>query len=61
MFRDSPAAFMAAKFNRTDTSAGYHPLICHMLDVAAVARALWDGGMSRFTEYMIEEASIWAN
>lgn len=32
---------LAAKF-RADAPGGYHPLICHMADVAAVTLALWD-------------------
>ncbi len=32
---------LAAKF-RADAPGGYHPLICHMADVAAVALAIWD-------------------
>lgn len=36
---------LAAKFGREATAAGgpaYHPLICHMTDVAAVTLAMWD-------------------
>lgn len=36
---------LAAKFNRESTApagAAFHPLICHMADVAAVAMAMWE-------------------
>lgn len=37
-----PVARIAAKFtSRSDGSFQTHPLICHMLDVAAVAEAVW--------------------
>lgn len=39
---------LAAKFGREPNRPAdrYHPLICHMLDVAAVAEALWDTALS---------------
>lgn len=37
------AARVAAKFRRSaDGDYDYHPLICHMMDVAAVAQAMWE-------------------
>lgn len=44
----APSALVAAKFRR-EPSGGYlyHPLICHMVDVAAVAEALWDDCLPR--------------
>lgn len=42
MLRDGEAR-LAAKFQRTSSGELlYHPLACHMADVAAVALALWD-------------------
>lgn len=34
------------KLGTASTSNGYHPLICHMADVAAVARAIWTSSLS---------------
>jgi CRISPR-associated endonuclease/helicase Cas3 len=33
---------LPAKFGGVNGVYGFHPLICHMLDTAAVARAIWD-------------------
>ena len=33
---------LAAKFREGEHGPSYHPLACHMADVAAVALALWD-------------------
>ncbi len=35
-----------AKLAERGEAAGYHPLICHMLDVAAVTEAMWDEVLS---------------
>lgn len=43
-----PAALVAAKFRREPSGGpARHPLICHIVDVAAVAEALWDECLSR--------------
>lgn len=34
------------KLGRGAVSQGFHPLICHMVDVAAVAREMWDAALS---------------
>jgi CRISPR-associated endonuclease/helicase Cas3 len=41
---DTPTGRLSAKFDRGGSGA-YHPLICHLLDVAAVARVLWERGL----------------
>jgi len=38
---------LAAKFGSSPSPEHYHPLFCHILDVAAVAMALWDRSIPR--------------
>ncbi|MGI8554187.1 MAG: CRISPR-associated helicase Cas3' [Dehalococcoidia bacterium] len=40
-------AFWAKLPRREDASQGFHPLICHMIDVAAVAELMWDEVLSQ--------------
>ncbi|MCL4466185.1 MAG: CRISPR-associated helicase Cas3' [Chloroflexi bacterium] len=50
-------AFLWAKLGRKDAPAGtYHPLICHMLDVAAVAHCLWREVLAPSTRRRLAEA-----
>jgi CRISPR-associated endonuclease/helicase Cas3 len=37
-----------AKRSRNPDEAGYHPLVCHLIDVAAVADLLWSQALSPF-------------
>lgn len=48
---------LAAKFGHEPNRPPdrYHPLICHMLDVAAVAEALWDTALSPATRGFFQE------
>lgn len=41
--RDTPPdpIYLWAKLSKHDTGRGYHPVLCHLIDVAAVAHALW--------------------
>jgi len=36
-----------AKLRLHDSSWSFHPLVCHLIDVAAVAQVLWDEGLGR--------------
>ena len=42
---DNPTIFWA-KLGEGGGEYGYHPLICHLLDVAAVTEAMWDAALS---------------
>lgn len=42
-----PVYALWAKMDNTDTSQGWHSLLCHMLDVGSVAREIWDNIMPR--------------
>jgi len=52
------AARLAAKFGRNTNRHPnhFHPLICHMVDVAAVAEALWDAVLPRTTKERLQQA-----
>ena len=44
---------VSAKFTLEGTA--YHPLVCHMLDVAAVARSVWTDGLGEGTRRLLTE------
>ena len=46
---------LAAKFAGRGKPPAYHPLLCHMVDVAAVAEELWDGVLPASTRRLLTE------
>lgn len=58
---------IGAKFESKDGGTSYHPLACHMLDVAAVTLALWDECLPESTRVELavglglveDEARLW--
>lgn len=51
-----PMLFWAKSVRGTQDLATFHPLICHMIDVAMVARAMWDTVLSPLTRSRIAGA-----
>lgn len=51
-----PKLFWAKSVRGTHDLATFHPLICHMIDVAMVARAMWGAVMSPLTRSRIASA-----
>ncbi len=49
---------LAAKFSANVDPAGpsWHPLVCHMVDVAAVAQGLWDASLAEWTRERLATA-----
>lgn len=47
---------LAAKFRQGEEGSSYHPLACHMADVAAVALALWDRCLPVATRSMLAKS-----
>ena len=46
-----------AKLSREDTALrSYHPLLCHLIDVGAVARVMWESVLSPWTKRHIADA-----
>jgi CRISPR-associated endonuclease/helicase Cas3 len=46
-----------AKLSKKDTTPrSYHPLICHLIDVAAVTAVMWEQMLSRWTRGRVAEA-----
>jgi len=46
--------FWAKTSSRMDKNRVYHPLLCHMLDVAAVAALVWDNCITPMLRKRIE-------
>ena len=50
-------ALLWAKLSKEETTPrSYHPLICHLIDVAAVTAVMWEQMLSRWTRGRIAEA-----
>lgn len=57
---DTPASLVSAKFDSGPTGS-YHPLVCHLLDVAAVGFALWERSLGEATRALLQEGLGLAN